>query len=176
MKYVVDTSIVNKLVDGKIDPSELPTDGEFIASHIQIDELQNTKDADRRAQLRTRFVELGTGVVQTETIVFGTSKFGLAKFGDGITFNAPRAALDARNHGKKNNSNDALIAETAIKNGFTLLTADHDLKVVAESHVRAGPVLESLKLHPSSGRSFAEWPVYHAPQRRGPVCFFSSPK
>jgi len=43
MKYVVDASIINKVVDEKIDPSELPTDGEFIASHIQIDELNKTK-------------------------------------------------------------------------------------------------------------------------------------
>ena len=38
--YVVDTSIINKLADGKIDPSELPTDGEFITSLIQIDEVR----------------------------------------------------------------------------------------------------------------------------------------
>jgi predicted nucleic acid-binding protein len=134
MKYVVDTSIINKLVDGKIDPSELPTDGEFIASHIQIDELGKTKDAERRAQLLTRFGELGVEVVKTESAVWGRSKYGGAKWGGGITRRAIKAALDARNRRKKNNLDDAFIAEIAIKNGFTLLTADYDLNAVVESY------------------------------------------
>ena len=133
MKYVVDTSIINKLVDGKINPFELPTDGEFLASHIQIDELKKTKEDERRAQLLARFDELGAEVVKTESALFDRSKFGGAKFGDGITIQALTNALDALNR-KKNNPNDALIGELAIKNGFTLLTADRDLKTVVESH------------------------------------------
>jgi len=134
MKYVVDTSIVNKLVDGKIAASELPTDGEFVASHIQIDELKKTKDAERRVKLLTRFVELDAEIVKTESAVFGRSKFGRAKFGDGITVPALRAALDALNGSKPNNANDALIAEIAINNGFTLLTSDYDLNAIVESY------------------------------------------
>jgi len=134
MKYVVDTSIINKLVDGKIDPSELPTDGEFIASHIQIDELGKTKDDVRRAELLTRFDELDAEIVKTESAVWGRSKWGRAKFGDGITRQKLKTVLDARNHRKKNNVNDALIAEIAIKNGFTLLTTDYDLWKVMESY------------------------------------------
>ena|SRR6516165_9850677 len=134
MKYVVDASIINNVVDEKIDPSELPTDGEFIASHIQIDELNKTKNAGRRAQLLKQFVELDAAIVQTESIVLGSSKFGFAKFDDGLTVQALKSALDARNHGKMNNANDALIGELAIKKGFTLLTADRDLNTVVESH------------------------------------------
>jgi len=84
-------------VDGKIAPSELPAGGEFVASHIQIDELSKTKDAGRRAQLRTRFVELRPKLVQTESIVFGSSKCGFAKFGNRSTVPALKSALDARN-------------------------------------------------------------------------------
>ena len=64
----------------------------------------------------------------------GSSKFGFAKFDDGLTVQALKSALDARNHGKKNNANDALIGELAIKKGFTLLTADRDVNAVLESH------------------------------------------
>jgi predicted nucleic acid-binding protein len=142
MKYVVDTSIINKLVDEKIDPSELPIDGEFIASHIQIDELNKTKNAGRRAQLLKQFVELDAAIVQTESIVLGSSKFAFAKFGDGLTVQALKSAIDARNHSKKNNANDALIGELAIKKGFTLLTADRDLRGIARW---TSAILESFK-------------------------------
>jgi hypothetical protein len=38
MKYVVDTSLINKLLDGSVHADELPKDGSVVASHIQIDE------------------------------------------------------------------------------------------------------------------------------------------
>jgi hypothetical protein len=47
MKYVVDTSLINRLVDGSIHADELPKDGSFVASHIQIDELNRTKNGKR---------------------------------------------------------------------------------------------------------------------------------
>jgi predicted nucleic acid-binding protein len=136
MKYVVDTSIISKLVDGKIDPSELPTDGEFIISHNQIDELNKTKDkeSERRAQLFLRFAQVAPKLAPTESIVLGTSRFSHAKFGAGITYQKLKNALDALNKRKPINIHDALIAETAIKNGFALLTADYHLKVVVESN------------------------------------------
>jgi predicted nucleic acid-binding protein len=76
----------------------------------------------------------------------GSSKFGLAKFGDGITYRALKDALDALNRSKKNNPNDALIGELAIKNGFTLLTADNDLKAVAnpDPNARLRQTLKNL--------------------------------
>jgi len=35
MKYVVDTNIINRLLDGTIRIEELPTNGRFVASHVQ---------------------------------------------------------------------------------------------------------------------------------------------
>ena len=132
MKYVVDTSIINKLVDGKIALSELPIDVEFIASHIQIDELNKTKDSNRRVQLLTLFRELDTEVVQTESFYLDTSLLSQATMSDAITFQSIKDALDAKKR-KKNNVNDALIAEVAIKHGITLLTTDKNLRLVTES-------------------------------------------
>ena len=42
-----------------------------------------------------------------------------------------KAKLDAMNGGKRSNIQDALIAEVAIVNSYTLLTADQDLATAA---------------------------------------------
>ena len=54
--------------------------------------------------------------------------------GDGRIFCRLKSDLDLLNYGKSNNSEDALIAEVAIVNGHTLITADEDLRTVAEQH------------------------------------------
>ena len=131
MKYVVDTSLVNKLVDGFVHADELPKDGWFVASQVQIDELNRTKNAKRRSELLQRFSELVDELLPTESSVFEISRFDLGKFGDGVAFGAIKLELDSLNGGKKNNSEDALIAEVAMKNGYVLLTADYDLYHVA---------------------------------------------
>ena len=132
MKYVVDTCIINKLIDGKIDPANLPNNGDFIASHIQIDELNNTKDVERRAKLFLKFTKVIHEVVPTESFVLGISRFSESKFDDVNMYTSIKTNLDSLNNGKKNNPMDALIAEIAIKNKYTLLTTDKDLKEVVE--------------------------------------------
>ena len=134
MNYVVDTNIINRLVDGTIQPEDLPDDGQFIATHVQIDELNKTQDQERRARLFIRFATTVDDVVPTESLVAGISRVGLSKVSDGNLYSSLRAALDARNNGKPNNAHDVLIAEVAVKNGYVLLTADGDLAQVAEDH------------------------------------------
>lgn len=134
MKYVVDTNIINKLVDGIIRPEELPSDGEFVASHIQIDELRRTKNEERREILISKFEEIVDEVVPTESFVLGISRLGQGKLGSGVSYEAIKGDLDSRNGGKANNQSDALIAEVAAENGFTLLTADFDLYQVVQQH------------------------------------------
>ena len=127
MKYVVDTCLINKLVDGKIGTSELPKDGTFVASHIQIDELKRTRNVDRRTQLLEMFEEIVDEVLPTETFKLGVSQMDGGKLGDGVSYDTIKKELDSRNKGKANNDNDALIAEVAMRNGYALLTADFDL-------------------------------------------------
>lgn len=134
MKYVVDTNIINRLADGIVQPESLPNDGEFIATHVQIDELNKTKDEERRAQLFIKFATTVDDVIPTESLVVGISRVGLSKVSDGNLYLSLRTALDARNGGKPNNSHDALIAEVAVKNGYVLVTADADLAQVAQQH------------------------------------------
>jgi predicted nucleic acid-binding protein len=132
--YVVDTNIINWLVDGRLRLEELPGDGEFVVTHVQRDELAKTRDEQRRAQLFAKFETTVDREVPTESMVVGISRIGLAKISDGKLYCSVRDALSTLNKGKSNNSHDALIAEVAIENGWVLITADGDLAQVATSH------------------------------------------
>ena len=127
MKYVVDTCLINKLVDGSVHTDELPKGGSFVASHIQFDELNRTKNEKRRAELLQKFCETIDQVLPTESFVLGTSRLDEGKLGDGVSHDMIKRGLDSLNGGKTNNSEDALIAEVAMKNGYVLLTADFHL-------------------------------------------------
>ena len=133
-KYVVDTSLINKLVDGSVGADELPKDGQFVASHIQHDELSRTKNPERRAKLLEKFTEIIHEVLPTEAFVLGVSRLDEGKLGDGISYDAIKKELDSLNGSKANNAEDALIAGMAMKNGYVLLTADFHLYQVAYKH------------------------------------------
>lgn len=51
-----------------------------------------------------------------------------------MLYSSIKANLDSLNRGKANNAIDALIAEVAVKNGYTLLVADYHLSEVAKNH------------------------------------------
>lgn len=134
-KYIFDTNIFNRLVDGTFLLSELPSDAEFFATHIQIDELNKTKDTERRAKLFLRFVETTPTLVPTESFTIGVSRIGQAKISkkDNLAQQI-RNDLDGLNGAKHKNSQDALIAEVAAVNNLTLVTADYDLAQIASKH------------------------------------------
>lgn len=134
MSYVVDTSIFGKLIDGLIRVEDLPSDGPYIATHVQIDELNNTKDSERRARLFLKFAEVRPQMVPTESFVFDVSRWDQGKWSDGKLFEKLKRDLDALNKSRANNVSDVLIAEVAISNGFTLITSDRDLASVAKNH------------------------------------------
>ena len=133
MGYVVDTNIFNKLLDGVISIDDLPRDSEFFASHIQIDEINNTTDKERRARLLLSFEGLETKFLQTESMVWDVSRWDQSKW-DGTAYEKLKSDLDALNKSKANNPHDALIAEVALLNGHTLLTADRHLADVFQRH------------------------------------------
>ena len=134
MKCVVDTNIINRLVDGTFFLEDLPPDTECVATHVQIDELSNTKDTERRAKLFLKFATTVEYVIPTESTVLGISRVGYSKLSDGNQYNLVKAELDSLNGGKSSNIQDALIAEVAIANGYILLTADYHLFEVANKH------------------------------------------
>ena len=124
----------NWLADGAIKEESLPSDGGFAITHIQVDEINKTKDEERRARLLLAQARLRCELIPTQTFLFGRSRFGLAKLGDGALFSNLKGELDGLNGRKENNDRDALIAEAAIANGHTLLTADEDLRAATEKH------------------------------------------
>jgi len=134
MECMVDTCIINWLVDGRIQTADLPDDLEYVATHIQVDEISRTPDAERRTRLLTKFAERVAECVPTETAVLGVSRLNHCKLGSGTIYGAVKRQLDRRNGGKANNTHDALIAEVAIMNGYELLTCDRDLVEVAREH------------------------------------------
>ena len=134
MKSVLDTNIFNKLVDGAIKIEELPPSDGFIATHIQIDELNNTANKERRAHLLLQFATMTPTVVPTDSSVWDVSRFDHSRWSNGDLVNRLKTDLDAVNGGKANNWNDVLIAEISIVNGYVLVTCDFDLANVARKH------------------------------------------
>ncbi len=138
-KYIVDTCVFNWLTDGLIKRDDLPADGGFAITHIQVDEINKTKDEERRTTLILTQLSLNCRLIPTQTFLCDVSRLGHARLGDGKLFASIKEALDKLNRKKQNNHRDALIAEAAIQNCYTLLTADKDLKSVVEQH--AGRVI-----------------------------------
>jgi predicted nucleic acid-binding protein len=134
MKCVVDTCVINRLADGTLPLEKLPPDAQFIVSHVQRDEINKTKDATRRAKLLEVFSTVVDVVAPTESFLVGVSRVGAAKVSDGRDYSNLKATLDSLNKGKANNTHDVLIAEVALKNGYTLITSDKSLSVAAEKH------------------------------------------
>ncbi|WP_135201053.1 hypothetical protein [Duganella callida] len=147
MDYMLDTNVFNHVLDGKINIQSLKKLTVFV-THIQRDEIQKTKDEVRRGALMQVFQNVtssttptsscvagvsvaggacptGNATLPTETAVWGVSKWGEAKWskGDGL-FESMRCDLDGMNKAKKNNTQDILIAETALRNNLILVSSD----------------------------------------------------
>jgi predicted nucleic acid-binding protein len=155
MKYILDTNIFNKILDGNIDVN---FDGEFFVTHVQEDEIYATPNHDRKNQLLKIFKKIiqkdiptesavwdiskwdsckwggeSNSKIPTESFVLGHSRIGMAKLSNDNLYSEIRDSLDKKKK-KPNNVQDALIAETAIKNNLILVTDDKTLREVAKSY------------------------------------------
>lgn len=134
MKYVLDTNIFNRVLDGRFSLSSLPKDSHFLASDVQLEELKKTPDPIRRSALVSTFQEIGPELVPAS---FSWNVAG-AGWGQGEWSNSD-AAKNLRNDlesrkSRFNNCHDALIAEIALKHNCILATTDKNLSEVAELH------------------------------------------
>lgn len=149
--FMFDTNIFRHLLDNSIDISIMKTNGEFYVTHVQLDELMATRDENLRNELLKIFHEVVTSevltesavwdvskwdkakwsddTVPTESFILGVSRLNQAKLGNGGIYDQIKDALEALKS-KPNNIQDSLIAETAIKNGYILVTDDNDLRDV----------------------------------------------
>lgn len=148
--FMFDTNIFNHILDFKINLETIKGKGNFFVTHIQQDEINDTPDSSRKKLLIEIFTSIVNNDIATSSVVIGVSRIGRAKLGgnsiptesalwgishwgesnwgnkDGL-YQPIKDKLDSRNNHKKNNPKDALIAETSIKNNFTLITHDKDL-------------------------------------------------
>lgn len=155
--YMFDMNVFNRILDGAISLQTLTDRVVAFATHIQHDEINNTKNPDRRAALAQMFSDVvmesvptdsfvldvsrlgearlgGDRFVPTESAVYGVSRYGQAKYGaDDNLYSALKGRLDSIKF-KPNNVQDALIAETSIKGGYVLVTDDADLAAVTREY------------------------------------------
>ena len=158
LKCMFDTRAFNLILDESYSLDGLQSRVVAYATLIQRDEINNTKDQVRRLALldvfrnvisesvptdsmvvgvsRVGAARVGGGrVVPTESMVWGVSRWGEAKWtGNDNLYTPIKADLDALNKSKRNNVQDALIAETSIKGGYVLVTDDTHLIEVTKRY------------------------------------------
>lgn len=168
LKCMFDTRAFNLIIDKGFPLESLKDRVAAYATHVQRDEISNTRNPERRSALLHVFKEVvsesvptgsvvlgvsrlgeaclgGERVVPTESAVWGVSRWGEAKWTADDNLYAPiKTSLDALNNGKRNNVQDALIAETSIKGGYVLVTDDTDLVEVTKGYGGKCVSLEEL--------------------------------
>lgn len=110
---------------------------DFCFTHIQRDEIEAYANERRRTELSTFLKNIVQ--VNTSITVWGQSRWNEAEWGDNeandIYKIINKELNDVYNNAEKkakSNINDAIIATTAIKNGYTLITQDKNLKKIAK--------------------------------------------
>ncbi|MCC4227416.1 type II toxin-antitoxin system VapC family toxin [Zunongwangia profunda] len=122
MKLILDSNVFDDLLTGKLEIAVFEKeDFELFITHIQVDEINECPNKEKRAKLLNFMIELRPEKIPTESFVVGTSRIGSAKIGDGNLIERLRT-------GNLKKTNDALIGETAIKNNLTLITNDLKIK------------------------------------------------
>jgi len=104
---------------------------EYFMTHIQSDELNKTPNAELRERLMDIFKKIPRNVIATESAVVDVSRIDLAKLSDGQLYSGIFEELNEKKPlQEENNIRDALIGETAIKNGITLVSCDKTLREI----------------------------------------------
>lgn len=117
-----DTNVYNNLLHAQNDFIVLPF-AEYYCTFQQYDELLATPLVSRKEELRALFLRLERIELPVETFILGNARLDKTKLGDGKVFFQIKTFLDGCKK-KKNNLQDALIAETAAVNSLILITDD----------------------------------------------------
>lgn len=133
--YMLDTNVFNAVLDGKVLPDSLVS-GRLLVTGVQAAELRATGRPERRAALLAVYEEIGPTSLPASSFALdieGTG-FDQAYWNDGSgnfeSMLARLRQLDPENKRAANQVRDILIAETAIKNGATLVSGDSNLRQV----------------------------------------------
>ena len=131
-RLLLDTVMFNRVLDGRLDLSDFGG-CDFFATHIQLDELANTTNQDRKLKLLNIFNCISPYVWKTDSFVLDVSRLNCAMLNvDGTMYNRILSALKLKEKDRDfgNQERDALVAETALKNEFILATDDCNLSCV----------------------------------------------
>lgn len=140
--FMLDTSAINRIHDWQQCPWSLR--GPLYVTDIQLQEIAQTCNPDRRASLMAAFMSLRPTVVRPTGQVFDPEFFGFSSFcDDGFTLADEDYSLSlgrvmpliAASLGSRVEKHfpDALIAEAALTSNLTLVTADRRLAKVGRS-------------------------------------------
>lgn len=145
--YIFDTNIFNHILTRKIDINFFKGRNRYFVTHVQEDEIKNTRDEKWRKKLLVIFQDINQKKIVTESAVYGISKYGGAKYGGGKIFHTIRDELNKIEPKKQiSNIRDALIAEVSIENNYNLVTDDNTLsKVVKQKHGKVMNLDEFIK-------------------------------
>ena len=140
IKCMLDSNIFDKVVAQPDFVEPLIKCVDVYVTHVQPDEIDATPCSEKKESLKQALARLvqedsqsrGASQISTESSVWGISRWGQCKWTkednllDSIRGNIKP---DKENPNRsKNKTRDALIAETAIENGLTLVTEDGRLK------------------------------------------------
>ena len=159
MRVMFDTNIFNRIVERRFDLNDLPEGVEAYVTHVQRDELEATPDdfREKRIELlklfsgifqerlpaesavvgvsRVRECRVGGNFIPAESVVWDVSRWGESKWSseceslyDQILNKLKKC--DSNPNKVQSHIRDALISETAIKNGITLITEDQNLHAI----------------------------------------------
>ncbi len=128
-QYMVDTMIINRILDHDLDLKYFKRqDMQIFTTHVQRDEINNTKNKTRRNELLSVFQEVDNSI-PTESALWDKSNWCESKWGTDDLVEKILEELDKKDK-MKSNPQDALIADTAIKNNYILITEDDSLYYV----------------------------------------------
>ena len=138
-RVIFDSHIFDCILDGNLSIHKIKdsqTKGfEYYTTPIQVEELSNCPDADKRTKLSLIKTSIAPILIPTDSFVFGTSRLGHARLGNAEVFNQ----ITETSENKEKFTNDALIGETAIKGGFTLVT--NDVKIRNKVNAEGGKAI-----------------------------------
>ena len=155
---MLDTNIFNTVVDQNI---SLPQreDYKYFSNEVQYIEINKTKNKDRREFLLNIFNLINPEIINSETELWGEFSWGERKFGYvSSDFIIIKEILDTLKY-KKNNKEDALIAEITIKYDFILITNDSNLR---KSFKRINKLALSLDEFLEKSKNLSYIPPYYS--------------
>lgn len=124
LKILFDSNIFDEIIAGNLKINEIvkfKENAEFYITHLQVDEINDCSNIEKRAKLFLFMAKLAPIVISTSSFIPDKSRLGEARLGDGIIFKELK-------NGNGKHTDDALIGETAIKEKLTLVTNDRTLR------------------------------------------------